>query len=168
MSDDVKTVETEAKPNQSKTYSEEEFKKLIEERDKAKDKARKFEDAEKKATEEKAIKAGEFDKVKSTYEVEIAKKDAEIAELAKKAAKADELDRMTREKALAKITDPKLQGIATELSTARLMELVETIETEKGSPFSGKQKSTPDKTNPYNALPGENYKTWQERINKIK
>lgn len=119
-----------------KVFSDEDFKKLTEERDKAKEKLRQRDEADKKAEEEKAKAEGKFKELleQREKELESAKKLAE--ELAGKATRADELEKTIREQHLTKIADPELRKMAESLATENLVVFAEKIT--KVVPSSGK------------------------------
>ena len=91
-------ADAEASKSATKTYSEEQFKELIVERDKAKDKLRKIEEDRKKAEEAKAIEEGKLKEV-------LASKEAELAVANKKAEAYEAQQQKLRESYLSKLSD---------------------------------------------------------------
>lgn len=113
-------AEAEAKEKaQSKTYSEEHVKELIAERDKAKEKLRKIEDAEKKAAEEKAIQEGKLKEV-------LASKEKELSDVQLKLKEYEAKETKQREALLSKLPEDKRAMYAT-VSTEVLEDLVQTL-----------------------------------------
>ena len=130
------TVDTVTKPDgndkQSKTYSEEAFKELIAERDKAKKQLRAIEDAQKKADEAKLVEAG---KLKEALDI----KEREIAELL---PLKDEIERyraqdQARHDALLEQIPEAKREIYKSLSSEQLAALVE--EFKQPDPTPGKR-----------------------------
>jgi hypothetical protein len=155
MSDDVK-VSDETKPvadapvkaADPKTFSEEEFKKVIAERDKAKERLRKIEEDEKKAAETKAIEEGRIKEV-------LASTEAKLVEAEKKAKAYEESQAKLREKALANIKDVDMRKIAEKLPNVEdVVEFSEKVSNNKIRPFT--DKST------HEAPPEKEYKNFQE------
>jgi len=154
-------AEAQKKPDEKKTWPDDEVKKIIDERDKAKEKARKYDEDKRKAEEAKAIEEGKLKDV-------LAQREAELTE-ARKEADAYKLQQSTfRDGLLSKVNDPKLKSIAAELSIPKLQEFVDTLNTEKGNPFSGKHGAQGDRKSEYERIPGENYQQYQVRVQKLR
>ena len=138
MSDDInkgseeptKTVEPSGSTTTTKTYSEEEFKKVIAERDKAKEKVRLIEEAEKKALEAKAIEEGKAKEM-------LAAKDAELATVKAKAEAYEAMQEKLKKQALEKVP-PELRHIAEKLSAEDALEFADKLSTNKVKPFTEK------------------------------
>lgn len=139
MSDD-KVVSDETKPvadapvntASPKTYSEEEFKKAVAERDKAKERLRLIDEETKKAAEAKAIEEGRIKEI-------LADREAKLAEAEKKAKAYEESQAKVREKALANIKDPELKKFAEALpSVEMVLEFSEKVTQTKITPFTDK------------------------------
>lgn len=167
MSDDMKGSEdqqksaeqvSEKQPVQAKVWSDDEVKKIIEERDNAKRKLRKIDEDTQKAAESKAIEEGKLKEV-------LEKQTAELESLRKFKESKDVEEIAVRESALTKLSDEDKE-IAKELSTPKLLAYVEK-QTKQPPPFNGKGKPT-EAPNPLAALPGETYQAWQRRIESAK
>jgi chromosome segregation ATPase len=131
-----------------KSYSEEEFKKLIGERDKAKERLRLIDEAAKKAAEEKQISEGKAQEL-------LAEKQKRLDELEAKAKLYEDQERTLRESLLGKLNDEADKLVAPHLSVAELTKLVELRSQNKGEPFAGKGQGKPGKLD-VNSL-GKNY-----------
>ena len=149
------------KPDNSKTWPDDEVRKIIEERDKAKQKLRAVDEEKKKAGEQKAIEEGKLKEV-------LAQKEAELAEAQKKAQAFEDQQKVFRDGLLSKITDPKLKSIAEELSIAKLQEFAESINTDRGSPFSAKGKQSEADKNEFVRLAGETWPQYQARLQRLR
>jgi hypothetical protein len=143
MSDDVKVSDetkpvTDAPVNSStpKNYSEEEFKKVIAERDKAKEKLRKIEEDEKKAQEQKAIEEGRIKEVLSATE-------AKLATAEQKAKAYEEMQKDLRDKALSNIKDAEMRSAAEDITDLKkLIAFSEKVSKTKIEPYNAKSAST--------------------------
>lgn len=154
-------AEAQKKVDEKKTWPDDEVKKIIEERDKAKEKARKYDEEKRKTEEAKAIEEGKLKDV-------LAQKEVELSEALKKAEAYEAQQKALRDGLLSKVNDPKLKSIAEELSISKLQEFVDTLNTEKGNPFSGKHGAAGDRTSEYERLPAETYPQYQARIQKLR
>jgi hypothetical protein len=143
MSDDVKVADATqtaadaqaGKNSASKSYSEEEFKKVIEERDKAKEKARKYEEADKKAAEQKAVEEGRIKEL-------LTQREAELDAVKKKAEAYEAQQSKLRESLIAKLPD----GIDKEVGVTipdldKLTKFVESRTHQQAKTYDAKQKS---------------------------
>ncbi len=101
-------ADAEANKNQSKVYSEEEFKKLVAERDKAKEKLRARDEEDKKVADQKAIDEGR------TKEL-LLQREQELLDVKKKNVVFEEQQAKLRQGLLDKITDPSLKALAEKL-----------------------------------------------------
>ena len=137
----VQAAEAEAQKQaeKSKTYSEEEFKRLIGERDKAKERLRLIDEAAKKASEEKQIQEGKAQEL-------LAEKQKRLDELEAKAKLYEEQQGKLRESLLGKLTDEadKIAGEAI-VDLDKLSRYVELRSQNKGEPFAGKGQGKPGK-----------------------
>jgi hypothetical protein len=133
----------------SKSYSEEEFKKLIGERDKAKERLRLIDEAAKKATEEKQIQDGKAKEL-------LAEKEARLVELEAKAKAYEDQQGKLRESLLGKLTDEadKIAGESIQ-DLDKLSRYVELRSQNKGEPFAGKGQGKPGKLDIHSL--GKNY-----------
>lgn len=146
MSDDKpETAEVPATP---KTYSEEEFKKVVAERDKAKAKNRETEEKEKKAAEEKAIEEGRLKEV-------LAQKESLLADAHKKLEAVETARQVSRQRVLDGITDPNVKRFAEKMGDeSDIRDFLETLSktklethkalSEKGEPQKPAFKSARD------------------------
>ena len=135
----------DAASKQVKTYSEEQFKELIAERDKAKDKLRKIEDAAKKAEEAKLIEDGKLKEALALKEKELAEALALKEELEKfRAADA------ARKEALLKELPEGKREIYKNLSTDQLSDIVETLNA--GSPNQGVRQGPGEKSKDFDLM----------------
>jgi membrane protein involved in colicin uptake len=129
-------AEADAKANeQQKTYPEAYVKQLIAERDKAKDKARKVEEAEKKALEAKAIEEGKIKEV-------LAQRESEIAAAREKLTKYEEMETKRREGLISQLPDDKKE-LYSSVGTDVLEDLVNTLTKRDSTKGTG-----PGRTNP--------------------
>ena len=145
--------ELKAEPT-PKTYSEEEFKKAVDARDKAKAELRKREEADAKAAEAKEIEEGKLKEV-------LERTKAENAELLKFKQAAEEQDKQTRDSALAKLSDEDKE-IAMELSTPKLLAFVEKQSTRQLDQGNGRKVDTSkDHLKP---KPGESANDYNQRV----
>lgn len=149
------------KDDNPKTWADAEVRKIIEDRDKAKQQLRAVDEEKKKAGEQKAIEEGKLKEV-------LAQKEVELAAAQKKAQAFEEQQTALREGLLAKITDPKLKSIAMELSIAKLQEFTESINTDKGSPFSAKGKQSESDKNEFVRKSGETWPQYQARLQTLR
>ena len=154
---------TSGKTDNPKMWSDDDVKVIIAERDKAKEKARKYDDDKKKAEEAKAIEEGRLKEVLEGQK-------RELEELRAYKTQRDEAEKLEREELMGKIKDDKDKEIATDLPSVDLVrKYVEKIESQTGgpSPARGAKAATQD-ANPYKALEGETYTEWQRRRDKLK
>ena len=148
------------KLDSQKTWPDDEVRKIIEERDKAKQKLRSIDEANKKSEEQKAIEEGKLKEV-------LADKEAKLAEALKKAQAFEDQQKVFRDGLLSKITDTKLRAIAEELSIAKLQEFTESINSDKGNPFSAKGQSTTTKSD-FERLDKETWPEYQARMQRLR
>lgn len=136
MSDDVKVPDGRETPQEPKTYSEEEFKKAVAERDKAKTKLREREEEDRKAAEAKTIEDGKLKEV-------LAARDAELTELRKKIDAVEAARQERRAKALDRVADPVLRKFAEKLTDAEeILEFLETLEAKKLTTHNSNDRKT--------------------------
>jgi hypothetical protein len=133
-----KSAEAEAGTEAKRSYSEEEFKKLVSERDKAKERLRLIDEAAKKAEEEKLVTEGKAKEL-------LAQKEAELSDLKAKATAYEEQERTLRESMTAKLTDEADKLVAPKLSVAELTKLVELRQQKQAGPYTGKGTAQADK-----------------------
>ena len=146
MSDDTKPDGTEKEPTPTKTYSEEEFKKAVAERDKAKAKVREIEDRDKKALEDKAIEEGKLKDV-------LSQKEAKLAELQAKIDAADAVRQERRAKALEKVTDPVMRKVAEKLTDdVEIAEFIAALEERKITTHNANDKKTAPEAPAYKSI----------------
>lgn len=145
-----------------KVWSDDEVKKIIEERDKAKEKVRKREEEEKKQKDEKAIEEGRLKDV-------LTERETEVKELRAYKAQRDVAEKLERDELLAKIKDEGDKKIAEVLSVDLLRQYVAKIESQSGGPSGAKgAKGASQDASPFKALPNETYSAYQTRLNKFK
>ena len=154
-------AEASKKPDSPKTWPDDEVKKIIEDRDKAKHLLRSIDEANKKSEEQKAIEEGKLKEV-------LAKREAELVEALNKAQAFEDQQKALRDGLLSKITDPKLKSIAEELSIAKLQEFTESINTDKGNPFSAKGKPTEGNKSDFERRDKESWPEYQARVQKLR
>lgn len=156
MSDDVKDTKPSdegGKTVEPKTYSEEEFKKVIAERDKAKEKVRKIEEDEKKALEAKAIEEGKLKEV-------LTAKEAELEAMKAKAAAYEASQAKLKEQTLAKITDEKMRSVAAKLPTVEdVMEFADNLNKTTAKTFTDKAPTHPSEPTQY-----KNAREWEKAL----
>ena len=128
-------AEAAAKANQ-KQYSEEELKKVIAERDKAKEKLRAKEEEEKKAKEDAEIANGRAAEL-------LKQRDAELAEAKKIVAAVAEREQKLRESLLNKLTDEMDKKVAANVSDLDTLSAFVESRTKQppGKTFSDKAES---------------------------
>lgn len=151
------------KTDNPKTWSDDDVKAIIAERDKAKEKARKYDDDKKKVEEAKAIEEGRQNEVIVTQR-------QELETLRAYKTQRDEAEKLEREQLLGKIKDEDDKKIAEALPTVGLVrQYVAKIESQQAGPSGSRgAKSVPLDANPYKALPNETMSDWQRRIGKLK
>ena len=176
MSDDIKAAEEakakadaeaakkaldEASKKGEKTWPDSEVKEIIAERDKAKERARKYDEEKKKAEEAKAIEEGKLKEV-------LAQKEARLAEVEAKAKVYEEQEKAQREELMAKIKDEGDKKIAAELSVGNLRLFVDKLDPKAGPSGIKGARGSSDQDNPYVRRDGESYPTYQTRIDKLR
>ncbi len=129
MADDAEkpAADAEAKLSEIKTYSDEYVKELIAERDKAKEKARKFDEEKRKAEEAKAIEEGRLKEV-------LAEKERKLAELEQLQTQVAEERKARRESLIKKLPQDMIEFAPDDL--AKLEKFVEKNSTAQPAPSS--------------------------------
>jgi hypothetical protein len=164
MAEDVKGSDEQQKKadagtEQAKTYDENYVKELIAERDKAKDKARKFEEQRKKEEEQKAIDEGRLKEV-------LAQRESELADAKKKADLFEQQQIKLREQLINKLPEDEREFASDINDLDKLSKYVEkrTTETTTGALVTGKQRKEAGKPEFKNADDIYNYMQKQGRL----
>ena len=147
---------TSAKEATAKTYSEDEFKKVIAERQEAKEKARKYEEEKQKAEEEKAIADGKLADVLATT------KEENKALKAFKEAREEE-DRAMREELIGKLSDDDKE-IATDIANLSKLRKFVDKQTQAQSLNQGKGGKVDTSKDHLTPKPGESVFEYNNRI----
>jgi len=129
-------ADAEASKSATKSYSEEQFKELIAERDKAKEKLRKIEEDKKKAEETKAIEEGKLKEV-------LASKEAELAAANKKAEAYEAQQTKLRESYLSKLSDEDKELASDIHDLDRLKKFVDKISPQPSTENKSQEKWKP-------------------------
>lgn len=157
-----KAAEAAGKKSDDKTWSDDEVKKIIAERDKAKEKLRVQDEEKRKAEEAKAIEEGKLKEV-------LASKETLLAEVQAKLTAYQEAEKADRETLLSQIKDEGDKKIGSELSTANLRLYVEKISKTSGpSEKRGALGGGDGDDSPYKRKSGETYQQYDARIAKLK
>ena len=143
-------ADAEASTNQPKMYPEEEVKKLIAERDKAKEKLRAREEEEKKAKEEAAVANGQAAEL-------LKQRDAELAEAKKIVTAALEKEQKLRESLINKLSDDVDKSVASNIKD------LDTL-----NAFVEKQTKQPDPKTFNGKLPAPGPKDFKDKVNGAK
>lgn len=130
-------VEAQKQADAKRTYSDEEFKKLVAERDRAKERLRLIDEAAKKAEEDKKIQEGKAQEL-------LAEKQLRLDELEAKAKAYEEQQGKLRDSLLGKLTDEadKIAGESIK-DLDKLSRYVELRTQKQGGPFGGKGSGVP-------------------------
>lgn len=143
------------------------FKEIIEERNRLRDAQQAREADEKKRQEQKLMEEQKYKELLSQRETELdqLRKENEAVQEKAKAYEAEQVK--LRESALAKIKDEDMRNIASKLpTTADILAFTEKLETPQ-SPFAAKGKPK-EATNPLKALPGEDFRAYERRIQQMR
>jgi hypothetical protein len=174
MSDDTKvdatSPKTDAKGEQgaaAKTYDEAFVKELIADRDKAKDKLRKREEAEKVAAEEEAKKRGEFEKLLVERDKELAEAKLKLDEANKVVQAEFERKAKRKEALLTDVKDEELKKVYSKLDVDDLELTLKKLNSKEAHPFNAKGKPNQEEGNPLRKRPGETYQEWDMRLQKM-
>lgn len=155
-SDEQKPPADAGTEKQSKTYTEDYVKELIAERDKAKEKARKYDEEKKKIEEAKAIEDGRLKEL-------LQQKESENLSLKERAEKYELSQNKLREQALARITDSELKKVAEKLpSVEDVISFAETISKQKLSVHNTKDATVPPMETKFT-----NIAEWQKYLESI-
>lgn len=132
-------ADAEAKKAEPKNYSEEEFKKVVGDRDKAKKELKEIRDAEEKAKADKLKADGEYKTLLDQKETELAEK-AKLLETLQASADASKAkEEKLKTDAIGKLKDPTLKDLATKLSDVNdVLKFVELHTGNKSPTFDGK------------------------------
>ena len=150
----------------SKTYSEEEFKKVVAERQEVKEKLRKIEEEKKADAEKKALEEGKLKELLEAKNAELETERKARQEASSKAEKYEEQQKLLREQALSRIPDEQMRSIAGKLpDLSDVVAFADKYESEnRGGPANGKGAKKAAESNPLRRLPGESFTDYQRRV----
>ena len=166
---DQKDEKKSEKSQDEKTENAIPYARFKEVNDKAKEleaKLKERDEAEKKVREKELLDQKKFEELLKTRDAELEKERAEKTQFAQKAQAFEEEQTKLRENALSKIKDDKLKGIAMELSTPKLLQFVEEIESQKVGVFGGKVPRGGEPDSPVKPKAGEDFHAWDRRLSE--